>query len=94
MSDDMGGGAGYRVEIVAAATADKNGGPEAREWRMPPLWGVADSAPYIHDGRAGTLDDAIRLHGGQGERAATRYGELKKAERKQILAFLGTLRAS
>ena len=21
-----------------------------REWRTPPLWGVADSAPYLHDG--------------------------------------------
>ena len=92
MSDDMGGGAGYRGEIVAAATADQNGGPEAREWRTPPLWGLADSAPYMHDGRAVTLEQAIKLHGGQGERAATRYGELKEAERKQVLAFLGTLR--
>jgi len=24
------------------------------EWRTPPLWGVADSAPYLHDGRAAT----------------------------------------
>jgi len=27
-----------------------------------PLWGVADTAPYLHDGRAATLDEAIRLH--------------------------------
>ena len=39
------------------------------EWRTPPLWGVANSGPYLHDGRAETLDEAIRLHGG--EAAAT-----------------------
>src|SRR5262249_50924591 len=27
-------------------------GPAPSEWRTPPLWGVADSAPYLHDGRA------------------------------------------
>ncbi|MCA9158050.1 MAG: hypothetical protein KDA72_06970 [Planctomycetales bacterium] len=26
-----------------------------REWKTPPLWGGADSAPYLHDGRAETL---------------------------------------
>lgn len=33
------------------------------EWRTPPLWGCADSAPYLHDGRAATLDEAILWHG-------------------------------
>jgi CxxC motif-containing protein (DUF1111 family) len=92
MSDDMGGSGGYRGAIVAAAPANSNS-PEAREWRTPPLWGVADSAPYMHDGRAGTLGEAIKLHGGQGERSATRFGELKEAERMQVLAFLRTLQA-
>src|SRR5207245_1572799 len=35
------------------------------EWRTAPLWGVADSAPYLHDGRARTLEEAIQLHGGE-----------------------------
>src|SRR4029078_2651726 len=30
----------------------------------PPLWGIADSAPYLHDGRAPTLGDAILAHAG------------------------------
>lgn len=29
-----------------------------------PLWGVADSWPYLHDGRALDLETAIRYHGG------------------------------
>ncbi|MCX6021817.1 MAG: hypothetical protein NTZ05_08815, partial [Chloroflexi bacterium] len=28
------------------------------------LWGVGDTAPYLHDGGAPTLDAAIRMHGG------------------------------
>ena len=37
--------------------------PTAQEWRTPPLWGVRDSAPYLHDGRATTLEEAIAFHG-------------------------------
>ena len=41
-------------------------GPASRfEWRTPALWGFRDSAPYLHDGRAKTLDQAIAFHGGE-----------------------------
>ena len=30
--------------------------PKPSEWKTPPLWGVADSAPYLHDGSAPTLE--------------------------------------
>ena len=68
-------------------------GPQADEWRTPPLWGVADSAPYLHDGRTPTLQDAIRFHGGQGANAAQRFARLNPAEQIQLIAFLRTLRA-
>jgi CxxC motif-containing protein (DUF1111 family) len=67
--------------------------PQPEEWRTPPLWGVADSAPYLHDGRAATLEAAIRQHGGQGARARDRFSRLTEAERSQLVAFLKTLRA-
>lgn len=67
--------------------------PKPGEWRTPPLWGVADSAPYLHDGRAPTLQHAIELHGGQGKRAAAKFVSLSKQEQEQIVAFLRTLRA-
>jgi CxxC motif-containing protein (DUF1111 family) len=67
--------------------------PRADEWRTPPLWGVADSAPYLHDGRAPTLEEAIKLHGGQGADAAHRFAKLNPAEQAQVIAFLKTLRA-
>lgn len=65
----------------------------AREWKTPPLWGVADSAPYLHDGRAETLDEAIRLHGGQGAESANEYAALTDQSRSELMAFLGTLQA-
>lgn len=30
------------------------------------LWGVGSTAPYLHDGRATTLTEAILCHGGEG----------------------------
>jgi CxxC motif-containing protein (DUF1111 family) len=64
-----------------------------REWRTPPLWGVADSAPYLHDGRAATLDAAIRWHAGEAQDAAEKYRSLPPHERDKVIAFLSTLRA-
>lgn len=63
------------------------------EWRTPPLWGVADSPPYLHDGRAETLDEAIREHDGEARRAADAYRALSEIRRQRLLTFLGTLRA-
>jgi CxxC motif-containing protein (DUF1111 family) len=67
--------------------------PRPDEWRTPPLWGVADSAPYLHDGRAATLEDAIRLHAGQAARSARHFKDLGPEEQGQLVAFLQTLRA-
>jgi CxxC motif-containing protein (DUF1111 family) len=64
-----------------------------REWRTPPLWGVRDSAPYLHDGRATTLEEAIRAHGGEAAGVVTKFRELTAMERDSLLAFLDTLAA-
>ncbi len=36
-----------------------------REFTTARLWGIADSGPYLHDGRATTLTEAIMLRGGE-----------------------------
>ena len=64
-----------------------------QEWRTPPLWGVRDSAPYLHDGRAATLEDAIALHGGEAAPAAGRFLELPEPARSNVLLFLNTMGA-
>jgi CxxC motif-containing protein (DUF1111 family) len=68
-------------------------GATALEWRTPPLWGLHDSAPYLHDGRAGTIARAIALHRGEGLASALAFSKLKWEERQQIEQFLMSLAA-
>jgi CxxC motif-containing protein (DUF1111 family) len=69
-------------------------GPASRfEWRTPPLWGFRDSGPYLHDGRAATLEQAVALHGGEAAGIAQRFFSLKPVERLKIEAFLKSLAA-
>ena len=58
------------------------------EFRTTPLWGVRASAPYLHDGRAASLEQAIVLHGGEAEAARARFLALSAARRAALLAFL------
>jgi CxxC motif-containing protein (DUF1111 family) len=69
-------------------------GPASRlEWRTPPLWGFRDSAPYLHDGRARTLDQAVSFHGGEAAPIAQSYSTLSAKERRQLETFLKSLTA-
>jgi CxxC motif-containing protein (DUF1111 family) len=96
-ADLEGGGSYYDTPLPAAPPLPTDPDPEgpatAAEWRTPPLWGVADSAPYMHDGRASTIEEAIKLHTGQGAASATRFGKLNALEQNHLVAFLKTLRA-
>ncbi|WP_406700072.1 di-heme oxidoredictase family protein [Singulisphaera sp. Ch08] len=74
--------AGDRKEIVGATR---------QEWRTPPLWGLRDSGPYLHDGRAATIEEAIVMHGGESVDSVTRYFKLTARDRWQLQAFLKTL---
>lgn len=67
--------------------------PKDTEWRTPPLWGVADSAPYLHDGSAATLRDAILRHGADAKLVRDAYKKLKVGDQEALLTFLGTLKA-
>jgi CxxC motif-containing protein (DUF1111 family) len=93
MGQDLEGGGSYNDPPVPIPDGPPDRGPSAAEWRTPPLWGVADSAPYMHDGRAETLEQAIQLHGGQGARASARFTALSPREQAQLVAFLKTLKA-
>ena len=61
------------------------------EWRTTPLWGVAARPNWLHDGRAGTIDQAIRLHGGESAASATRYQGLNPGDRDALNQFLRSL---
>lgn len=67
------------------------------EWRTTPLWGlglvpvVTQEPRYLHDGRARTVEEAILWHDGEAKGAMERYRKLSKADRSDLLFFLGTL---
>ena len=62
-----------------------------REFRTPPLWGISQSAPYLHDGRALTIDEAIKAHEGEGKVVKDRYLKLNKAQQKLLTDFVLSL---
>lgn len=73
------------------------GNASGAEWRTPPLWniglseGVSGEAQFLHDGRARSLDEAIRWHGGEAELSRMAYEALSEADREALIAFLQSL---
>ncbi len=61
------------------------------EFRTQPLWGLSIGGPYLHDGRADTIADAIRLHGGEARSARERYLASTDADQQAMLVFLESL---
>jgi CxxC motif-containing protein (DUF1111 family) len=102
LGEDLGEIGSYGIALAEPAAdepAPKNaslsevpaGVAARREWRTAPLWGLRDSAPYLHDGRAETLEQAIALHGGEAVSTAGRYFRLSSRERWQVQAFMKAL---
>jgi CxxC motif-containing protein (DUF1111 family) len=66
-------------------------GEEGSAFRTPPLWGLGTlGPPYLHDGRASTIDEAIRLHDGEAATSAATYLQLSTNDRELLLEFLRT----
>jgi CxxC motif-containing protein (DUF1111 family) len=66
-------------------------GAGTREMKTAPLWGLRSRKHYLHDGRAMTLDDAIRDHDGEGAVAKTRFTQLNPTQKQQLFDFLNSL---
>jgi CxxC motif-containing protein (DUF1111 family) len=68
------------------------------EWRTAPLWGIGLSeraqggtAFYLHDGRAKSLREAIRFHGGEAARSRQAFDGLSPDQQERLLAYLRSL---
>ena len=62
------------------------------EFTTARLWGVADTAPYLHDGRASTLREAIELHGGEAQQARDAFVASSSKKQNRLIRFLNQLR--
>ena len=78
-------------DMGSLADGIAQGSASGKQMKTPPLWGVRMSGPYLHDGRANTLEDAILAHQGEGSEARDGYQKLCVANRKKVIAFLKTL---
>jgi CxxC motif-containing protein (DUF1111 family) len=75
----------------ALATPAPQGTIPAQLFLTRSLWGLADTAPYLHDGRAPTVNEAIVLHGGEATAARDGYLALDEKGRASIRVFLASL---
>lgn len=58
------------------------------DYRTPPLWGLGDSAPYMHDGRSTTIEDAILMHDGEAASSRIAFQMLTAEQQLELLDFL------
>jgi CxxC motif-containing protein (DUF1111 family) len=85
---------------MGPALADNrpDGSATGTEWRTAPLWGTRlvpkflnGEAFYLHDGRATSIDQAIRYHDGEAALARSRFENLAEDEREALISFVESL---
>lgn len=86
---DMGPGLDDRYTEGTALTS---------EWRTPALWGLGLSKNsqggryfLLHDGRAGSIEEAILLHGGEATGSRNKFEALNATEKQKLISFLESL---
>jgi mono/diheme cytochrome c family protein len=77
-------GAGLAETIDEAGTG-------ASVWMTRNLWGIGSTAPYLHDGRATTLTEAILEHGGEAAASKNAFVALALGSQKDLIAYLNNL---
>lgn len=98
----MGGGAvslysDLMLHDMGEALSDGAGEPDVAptEWRTAPLRGLrldaGASRRYLHDGRAGSVAEAIRWHGGEASLSRVRFEALTEADRRRLIGFVEAL---
>jgi len=72
-----------------------DGDADGREWRTAPLWGLRITREFLngslfllHDGRARSVEEAIRLHGGEAAAARDAFAAMTGDERAALLDFV------
>jgi CxxC motif-containing protein (DUF1111 family) len=62
-----------------------------RDFLTTPLWGVANTGPYGHDGRSMNLEDVILRHGGEAQSQRDQFARLGFSDRRSVIDYLNTL---
>jgi len=75
----------------ALAESIDEAGTGAATFITKELWGVGSTPPYLHDGRATTLTEAIRFHGGESAQSRDRFNALAQGEKESLITYLKNL---
>lgn len=74
------------------------GSAKTYEWRTPALWGLGLSKNsqggryfLLHDGRAGSIEEAILLHGGEATQSSNSFQSLTPSQKQNLIRFLESL---
>ena len=81
-------GLAARLELDAAITDVGAGGGR---FKAPSLRNIAVRAPYMHDGRAATIPEAILAHGGEAQKARDAFVALNEEAQKDLHVYLLSL---
>ncbi|MCU1328635.1 MAG: putative thiol oxidoreductase [Bryobacterales bacterium] len=97
LSDPTKTAAGKSLPSQGTDVADVN--TVANQFLTRALWGVADAGPWLHDGRATTLRDAVLQHGNsvtcpgsEANKVVDAFERLTAAQQDAVVQFLLTLR--
>lgn len=92
-------GEGLKDSVSQPADVDGISVPP-RYFLTRPLWGVADTGPWLHDGRARSLREAITMHanlnnpndGSEAASAVRAFNNLSSSDQNAVIQFLNTMR--
>lgn len=76
---------------IATGDGIAQGAAAPEEIRTPALWGLRFRRPFLHDGSAATLEEAIGRHGNEAELARRGFERASESDRAALLAFLRSL---
>lgn len=103
LADPAGEGAVFDASLAPLKYDGKDVIVSAGEFLTPELWGVGNTGPWLHDDRAGTLAEAILLHGedsppapgepgrSEAQEARDTYIKLSSDDKRDLVAFLKSL---
>jgi CxxC motif-containing protein (DUF1111 family) len=70
------------------------GAAQPGEWRTAPLWNIGFNmriSGLLHDGRAGSVTEAVHWHDGEAAGVRLRFNRLTLAEKDALIAFVSRL---
>lgn len=79
----------HRMGALADGIAQAAAQPD--EMRTAPLWGLRARSPFLHDGRASTILQAILMHDGEARTIRDRFANLSEVQKNAIIAFLESI---